>query len=192
MRPNSFAGLSWPAGTVLRAITGAAIAVLLAGAPGAVAQEASEMAAARAILMELQPRSFAENREYCGYIGILPDGRHMATEVTRGRRDSCLSRGDESRFLEVTASFHTHAAFEWDADSEVPSVEDVLGDMEEGVDGYVATPGGRFWFIDGARGVARQICGLGCLGQDPDFVEGAAGPIAMQYTLEQLRARATE
>jgi hypothetical protein len=166
----------------------AALAVAL-NTGAAVAQDAPEMEAAREILMELQPRSFAENREYCGYIGMMPDGRHVATEVTRGRTHSCLSRGDESRIVEVTASFHTHAAFEWDADSEVPSAADMLGDMEEGVNGYVATPGGRFWYIDGARGVAIQICGLGCLGQDPDFVEGAAGPIATRYTLDELRAR---
>jgi hypothetical protein len=147
------------------------------------------MAAARAVLMELQPRSFSENREYCGYIGRMPDGTFMATEVTRGRRDSCLSRGDESRFVEVTASFHTHAGFDRDADSEVPSVDDMRGDMEEGVDGYVATPGGRFWYIDGARGVAVLICGLGCIGQDPDFVEGVGGEIASRYTFDALRAR---
>lgn len=158
----------------------------------ALAQVPAERDAARAVLLELQPRSFTENREYCGYIGRMPDGTYMATEVTRGRSYSCLSRGDESRFVEVTASFHTHAAFEWDADSEVPSVDDVLGDMEEGVDGYVATPGGRFWYINGERGVAYQICGLGCLGQDPDFVEGAAGPIATEYTLDELRARGWE
>jgi hypothetical protein len=40
----------------------------------------------------------------------------------------------------------------------------MLGDMEEGVNGYVATPGGRFWYIDGDRGVATQICGPGALG----------------------------
>lgn len=155
-------------------------------------QSATELEAARAILSELQLRSFSENREYCGYIGLMPDGTYMATEVTRGRSHSCLSRGDESRFVEVTASFHTHGAFDWDSDSEVPSTDDVLGDMEEGVNGYVATPGGRLWFIDGARGVATQICGPGCLPQDPDFVAGAAGPIAERYSLYDLEARFRE
>lgn len=95
-------------------------------------------------ISELQSRSFAENREYCGYIGLMPDGTYMATEVTRGTSDSCLSRGDESRFVEVTASFHTHAGYNPDADSEVPSVEDLAGDIDEGVNGYVATPGGGY------------------------------------------------
>jgi hypothetical protein len=178
-------------GSVRRSkVPGAAALVLVVLWGGsAVAQDPAEMAAARAVLLDLQGRSFAEDREYCGYIGVMPDGTYMATEVTRGRSHSCLSRGDESRFMEVTASFHTHGGFHWDADSEVPSVEDMLGDMEEGVNGYVATPGGRFWYIDGVRGVAYQICGLGCLGQDPDFVEGAAGAIAVEYTLDALRSR---
>ena len=101
----------------------------------ATAQPAGEMEAAREILLELQSRSFAENREYCGYIGLMPDGTYMATEVTRGTSDSCLSRGDESRFVEVTASFHTHAGYDPDADSEVPSVEDLVGDIDEGANG---------------------------------------------------------
>lgn len=166
---------------------GAGLAICLAG--GALAQDPAELEVAREILMELQPRSFAENREYCGYIGLLPDGGYMATEVSRGDEWSCLSRGDESRFLEVTASFHTHAAFDTAADSEVPSSDDLRGDMEEGVNGYVATPGGRLWYIDGDSGVAVQLCGLGCVGQDPDFIAGDAGPIAGRYTLDDLLRR---
>ena len=158
----------------------------------ALAQDPAEMRAAREVLMQLQPRSFAENREYCGYVGVLPDGTVSVTEVTRGRRDSCLSRADESRFVEIVASFHTHAGFDPEADSEVPSIEDIEGDMFEGVDGYVSTPGGRLWYIDGRRGVATLICGLGCMGQDPNFVPGIAGPIANRYTLDDLDARMSE
>lgn len=170
------------------------IAVALAIVTGApvLAQDPAEMRAAREVLMQLQPRSFAENREYCGYVGVLPDGTVSVTEVTRGRRDSCLSRADESRFVEIVASFHTHAGFDPEADSEVPSIEDIEGDMFEGVDGYVATPGGRLWYIDGQRGVATLICGLGCMGQDPNFVPGIAGPIANRYTLDDLDARMSE
>lgn len=155
----------------------------------ATAQNASELAAARAILAQLQGRSFAENREYCGYIGRLPGGAYSATDVTRGRVHSCLSRGSEDRFVEVTASFHTHGGFDRSADSEVPSVNDVMGDMSEGVNGYVATPGGRLWYIDGRSGTVRQICGLGCMGQDPRFVPGDAGPVAQSYSLRQLQQR---
>jgi hypothetical protein len=169
-------------------LTAAAVAWALM--PGtALAQDAAEMAAARAVLLQLQPRSFAENLEYCGYIGRMPDGSLMATEVTRGDSWGCLSRGDESRFVEVVASFHTHAGFDRAADSEVPSSTDIEGDMDEGVNGYVATPGGRLWYIDGRRGVATLICGLGCMGQDPNFISGDSGPIASRYTLQELRRR---
>ncbi len=165
------------------------LTLLPLGAGAVQAQEAAELAAARAVLLQLQPRSFAENLEYCGYIGRMPGGQLAATEVTRGDAWGCLSRGDESRFVEVVASFHTHAAFDRAADSEVPSSDDVRGDMEEGVNGYVATPGGRLWYIDGARGVASQVCGLGCMGQDPGFIPGDSGPIAQSYTLGDLIAR---
>ncbi|MEJ6392873.1 DUF4329 domain-containing protein [Gymnodinialimonas sp. 2305UL16-5] len=165
-----------------------AVALSLGIAP-ALAQDPEERAVAQEALMGLQARSFAENVEYCGYIGRMPDGQLMATEVTRGDAWGCLSRGDESRFVEIVASFHTHAAFDSAADSEVPSSDDVQGDMEEGVNGYVATPGGRLWYIDGDRGVATQICGLGCMGQDPDFIPGDSGPIADRYTWQDLRRR---
>lgn len=166
-----------------------AVALLPLTASPTVAQDAAELAAARAVLLQLQPRSFAENREYCGYIGRLPDGRLTATEVTRGDVWSCLSRGDESRFVEIVASFHTHAAFDRAADSEVPSTDDVRGDMSEQVNGYVATPGGRLWYIDWRRGVATQVCGAGCMGQDPNYIPGDSGPIAQRYTLQELQVR---
>jgi len=155
----------------------------------ATAQPTGEMEAAREILLELQSRSFAENREYCGYIGLMPDGTYMATEVTRGTSDSCLSRGDESPFVEVTASFHTHAGYDPDADSEVPSVEDLAGDIDEGVNGYVATPGGRLWFNDGGDGVAYLICGPNCMGQDPRYREDVSDPIQDSYSLDELEDR---
>lgn len=153
------------------------------------AQNAAELAAARGVLLQLQPRSFAENLEYCGYVGRMPNGQLTATEVTRGDTWGCLSRGDESRFVEVVASFHTHAGFDRAADSEVPSSDDMRGDISEQVNGYVATPGGRLWYIDWQRAVATQVCGLGCMGQDPNFIPGDGGPIAQSYTLQQLLQR---
>ncbi|GAB5449454.1 DUF4329 domain-containing protein [Gymnodinialimonas sp.] len=166
-----------------------AAAMLPLTASPTVAQDAAELAAARGVLLQLQPRSFAENLEYCGYIGRLPDGRLTATEVTRGDTWGCLSRADESRFVEIVASFHTHAGFDRAADSEVPSTDDMNGDIAEQVNGYVATPGGRLWYIDYRRAVATQVCGLGCMGQDPDFIPGDAGPIAQRYTLQELQRR---
>lgn len=153
------------------------------------AQDATELAVARGVLLQLQPRSFAENLEYCGYVGRLPDGRLAATDVSRGDAWGCTSGADERRFVEIVASFHTHAGFDRAAESEVPSSNDVRGDMQERINGYVATPGGRLWYIDYQRAVATQVCGLGCMGQDPDFSPGNSSPIAQSYTLQQLLAR---
>lgn len=166
-----------------------AAAMIPMSASGAHAQDAAELAVARGVLLQLQPRSFAENLEYCGYVGRLPDGRLAATDVSRGDAWGCTSRADERRFVQIVASFHTHAGFDRTAESEVPSSNDMRGDMQERVNGYVATPGGRLWYIDYQRAVATQVCGLGCMGQDPDFIPGDSGPIAQRYTLQQLLAR---
>ncbi len=139
----------------------------------------------REVLAELQWRSFRANREFCGIMGLTEDGEIVISRPRRGRVDSCRPR-DPWRADHLIASFHTHGAFDPDSDAELPSVDDVLADMNEGVDGWVATPGGRLWFIDGLTGVIRQICGLGCLPQDPDFIPGYMGPIPQRMTLAEL------
>jgi hypothetical protein len=163
------------------------LCLCLLAAPAA-AQDAREVALAREILAGAQAPSFQRNREYCGTIGADRNGRLLHSEPRRGGRDSCTPR-DHPDAWDVFASFHTHGGFDPEADSEVPSVYDVQSDMAEGLDGYVATPGGRLWFIDGQTGVVRQICGLGCLPADPDFVPGLFGPIATRYTLSELDRR---
>ena len=155
------------------------------------AQSPEEIAFARQILTQLQDNSFAANREYCGIIGLTADNKLTAATPRKGRRTSCQPR-DPRDAAEIIASYHTHGGFDWDADSEVPSTEDIIGDMEEGIDGYVSTPGGRLWFIDGQTGVARQLCGLGCLPSDPDFEPEVFGPVRDRYTLNQLEQREAE
>lgn len=152
------------------------------------AQEASVVAAARAVLSDLQAISFASNREYCGILGRNDEGQMVASAPRAGQRDSCRPRNPRSTDT-LIASFHTHAAHDIGADSEVPSSNDLRADMEDGIDGFVATPGGRFWFIDGTRGVAHLICGPGCLPQDPNYDPAHAGPIASRYTLRDLEQR---
>lgn len=170
----------------------AALALLAGLASGAAhGQDRSEMAFARQILSGLQAQSFASNREYCGTIGLTEEGRLVASHPRRGGRDGCRPR-DPLGAWDVIASYHTHAGFDRDADSELPSVSDVLSDMDEGLDGYLATPGGRFWFIDGQTGTVRQICGPGCLPADPGFEPGLWGPIRKRYTLGQLERRADQ
>lgn len=167
------------------------VATLLVAAGPGTAQTAEELAFARTLLAELQDNSFAADREYCGMIGIDADGRLVASRPRRGSVDSCTPR-DPRDAVEIIASFHTHGSFAYDYDSEVPSVADVEGDMFEGVDGYISTPGGRLWFVDGQTGVSRVICGLGCLPADPDFEAEVWGPVAPRYTLEALEQREAE
>ena len=165
------------------------IAMSLATAAGA--QDKSLVAAARATLAKLQQPSFGANREYCGLIGIAPNGQIVATRARKGRVDSCRPRDFSSR-VDVVASYHTHGAFDADVDAEVPSVDDILADQSEGIDGFISTPGGRLWFVDGKRGAAIQLCGLNCLPSDPEFRPRVYGPVATKYTLSELSIRESQ
>ena len=90
----------------------------------------------------------------------------------------------------LIASYHTHGAYDPRADSEVPSPGDVEADFQEGVNGYVSTPGGRFWRIDAAHGVADMICGEGCLAVDPTYTACDAFAPKERYSVAELEARA--
>jgi hypothetical protein len=147
----------------------------------------SELAFAKATLNSLQGLSFENNREFCGYIVRTPEGDLAATEPKKGRISSCLAFTPPEDHL-IIASFHTHGAFEYDTPAEFPSAQDVEADEEEGVDGYVSTPGGRLWYVDSSELTVSQICSVGCMEQDPNFEAGLNGDIAQSYTLAELRA----
>lgn len=144
-----------------------AAALLIASA--ATAQPRFEANFAKQTLDALQRISIAEKREYCGYIGYNQNDELVATDAVAGDLTSCLA-DEPPEDLDIFASYHTHANYDPEQDSEVPSYDDVLGDQEEGIDGYVSTPGGRLWFVDGERAMASQVCGVGCLTADPRFV----------------------
>lgn len=149
--------------------------------------DTEEAAFVRSILSELQRASFAENREYCGVVGFDSEGELVSSPISRGDEGSCSVASDGDVVI-ATASFHTHGGFSEDFSSEVPSIDDLEGDEAEGIDGYVATPGGRFWFIDTAEEVivASQICGIGCLPSDPAFVPGLDGEIPVSMTYDEI------
>lgn len=162
------------------------IVICLCLASPAAAQDSAEIAFVKGILAGLQPQSIAENVEYCGVIGFDDAGDLVSSPVSRGDESSCLVE-DDGPVVVAIASFHTHAAFAPDYASEFPSVDDVEGDDAEGIDGYVATPGGRLWFIDTAEEIIiSQICGVGCLPSDPDFTPGSDGNIAQSYSYNEL------
>ncbi len=141
---------------------------------------------ARQVLGNLQEVSFRQNREYCGYIGLDGDGNLRATPATKGRPSSCLAEAAPADWT-LVASYHTHGAYARYADAEVPSESDLMGDFEEQVNGYVSTPGGRFWHINGAEQRTTLICGPGCLPADPLYVPDPN--VASSYTLQQLGNR---
>jgi len=149
---------------------------------------ASEVAVARNAFAIIQPVSLRENVEYCGTIGRTRAGNLVATSAARGNANSCLA--DDPRELDVvTASYHTHGGFDPQYFNELPSLADVEGDLAEGIDGYVATPGGRIWFVDTSARRISQICGLGCLPQASNFVAGSDGPIQQSYSFAELAVK---
>ncbi len=144
---------------------------------------------AAAFFDTLQVQSIAENVEYCGYFGIDASGQLAATKAVRGAVDSCLPDEPPAGF-QALASYHTHGAYALESDSEVPSVDDMLSDLEEGVDGYIATPGGRLWLNIFDEALAVQLCGPGCVTADPNYRHCGAYPPDFEYTLEGLYTRA--
>lgn len=146
-----------------------------------------EIAAVKKRLEAVQLLSFATRLEYCGYLLETADGTRAFTDMIRGHTDGCTPPAPRDGRRAV-ASIHTHGAYDRDVPAEFPTVLDMESDRREGVMGYVATPGGRLWYIDSRAMVTWQICGLGCLPQDPNFHAGDDGVIAPRYSLQALRA----
>lgn len=138
-------------------------------------------------LAPLQFLSFAAKYEYCGYLCRTPDGDLVFTEMVRGGHNGCTPEMPKNDLTRI-ASLHTHGAYDPTVPAEFPTVRDMESDRREGVTGYIATPGGRLWFIDSQAMTAVQLCGLGCLPQDPNFRAGDDGPIARMYTHDALKA----
>jgi len=157
---------------------------LLPLAAPASAQSNAEVRFVSNILNQLQPRSFRENREFCGFIGIDGAGRFAVGPIVAGGRDSCEPLWPDT--LNVIASFHTHGGYDREAWSEIPSVTDIEADEADGVDGWVATPGGRLWYIDTTDMVVSQVCGTGCLLQDPKWRPETRLRIRQSYTYREL------
>ncbi len=162
-------------------ISGLGVPVIEATASG------EELALVTAILTDLQRRSFATGREHCGYIGLGPSGRWTASSIVAGDEAACpLPPAPPT--MRVAASFHTHSTYSPFYASEWPTTQDVATDRASGIDGYISTPGGRLWHVDTDTMTVRQLCGRGCLPQDPDYVGAEDGPLRSVMTYEQLQA----
>ena len=162
------------------------ILVLMCGlAHPVAAQDEAELSLARTVLAELQALSFAKKREYCGYLGLTREGVLVATDAVPGDMASCAAEFPTD--VAVVASYHTHGTFDEGYYNEMPSTIDIDSDAAAYMNGFVATPGGRLWYIDGRARVTRQICGLGCLPVAPLFSKTAEGEVEEVYTYDDLR-----
>lgn len=157
----------------------------LAFASPVTAQDATELALARAVLADLQPLSFRKEWEYCGYLGLTRTGAMIATNPVPGDMASCAAEFPTD--VAIIASYHTHGTYDAGYFNEMPSLQDLESDSATYLNGYVATPGGRLWYIDGRRMVTHQICGIGCLPVAPLFSKAADGAVAEAYTYDDLR-----
>jgi hypothetical protein len=150
----------------------------------------AERALVTALFRVLQPRSVAAESEFCGYLYRDPAGGLRVSGPVAGVEGACTAPWPAQGT--PLASFHTHGGYDADLWNELPSARDLQADAFEGVDGWVATPGGRLWHVDGAGMVAHLVCGPGCLPGDPDYDPGATGEIAARYTLDDLLDRFAE
>ena len=145
----------------------------------------AELAFATDVLASLQLRSFAGNREYCGYLGLDAEGRLVATPAVAGGEASCsLPRVPAG--ISVLASFHTHSTYSPYYASEWPTAQDIATDRVSGIDGYISTPGGRLWHVDTDTMTVRLLCGAGCLPQDPRYDSAQDGPLRPVMTYRDL------
>lgn len=141
---------------------------------------------ARVLLEGLQERSIRERREYCGFLSVSDTGEISATRPRRGTLAGCsLGAMPEGTF----ATYHTHGAWDFGYDNEVPSASDLESDFLNGVDGYVSTPGGRFWHVDLDTRSVVLVCGRGCLTSDPGYQALGDETIRPRFTLAQLYER---
>ena len=144
---------------------------------------------ARSFLNSIQAQSIRDRAEYCGYFFVDALGQMQATPPIRGRLASCDMPAPQPG-QGVFASYHTHGAYDFGYDNEVPSTIDLLSDFQFGIDGYVSTPGGRVWLVDYQTRSTQQVCGLRCVTSDSNFPMIEPGKAVQQrYTVESLRVR---
>ncbi|MFL0356748.1 DUF4329 domain-containing protein [Erythrobacter sp. GH1-10] len=144
---------------------------------------------ARQQLNDLQRRSFHESREFCGVIVEDELGNLSTMSVSEGDIASCQYEYEGRVGITPVASFHTHGGASIRFDDEAPSLQDLQSDIASRMDGYLATPGGRFWRIDWQSQTANLICDEGCLLQDPDYTPCPAHEPAGQYDIKRLQKR---
>jgi hypothetical protein len=140
-----------------------AVAVAVIGSSGSGDKDSTprfntQHKAARHVLNNVNPKSVAENREYGGWIYRSPDGTYSPTATVTGTNSSVLIPlslipGGVQR----TALFHTHAAFDPRYDNENFSPTDLRTIDYFLVDGYLATPAGRFLWAERRKRLIHSL-----------------------------------
>ena len=159
--------------------------VLFLPATKTLADPDQEIRLIKRVFQAIQALSLEQDREYCGYIGLNDEGVLIASRPKRGRKSSCTP-SDPDDIEIIIASYHTHGGYDGSDAYEVPSVDDIESDEAEGIDGYVATPSGRLWFIDTEDMMISQICGIGCLEQAEGYVPEPGSDIRLSYSYDEL------
>ena len=121
-------------------------------------------------------------------IGVDAKGRYVVGPISRGTPARCTFRRPNSA-KRIVASFHTHGGYMAGYDNEVPSIIDLESERAHGLRGYVATPGGRFWLVDGPKSKVELLCGPKCLPWDPRFTDGELDRIRGSYSRQELFER---
>lgn len=188
MRQNCF-GKSAIAGLALVALSACDAPQIVntnVGAPNVPATSSPEVDRfAQQFLNSIQLQSIGDSREYCGYF-VVNNGELLATTPRKGTEASCNYGPIPNN---TVASYHTHGSYGAAFDNEVPSGFDLTSALDVGIDDYVSTPGGRLWRVEGENGNAVQLCGLGCLAQDPGFVPRNEDEVLQSYTIATMRIR---
>lgn len=152
------------------------------------AASGDELAFVTRLLSDMQILSYRTGRETCGYVGRDQTGQMVATPIVTGQEASCMLPPFPPGMMPL-ASVHTHGTYSPAYESEFPTVQDMLTDRSDQIDGYIGTPGGRMWYVDTDTMIVRQLCGRGCLPQDPGYRPEDDGNVLQSYTLRSLQIR---
>ena len=131
-----------------------AIASSSGNADGAEGGFTSARDAAQAALNKVNPASIRENREYGGWVYRAKGDSYSVTPAQTGALDH-VSLGPKPDATQ--ASYHTHGAPNRSYDGEHFSASDTRSDNQQGVDGYLGTPLGKFLYYNHSSGQVSQI-----------------------------------
>ena len=109
----------------------------------------AETDAAFAVLNRINPVSVRENREFGGWVYRNQDNTYGSSNPVRGGPASVILPNPATSTppgSTITASYHTHAAFDPRFDNENFSPTDISTDNRLGIGGYLGTPGGTFQY----------------------------------------------